>query len=155
MTTDPITLHSNPDDLSAQAVVHGQASGVLIGGTLSALTRSIGVGLPSLDGAILFIEDTRTVGLGVVDRSLTHLLRSGVLRGLRGVALGQFTGFAGYTDRGWTLVEVLKDRLGKFDVPVLGGLPVGHGPEALAVPIGPEAVLDTEAGTLTVRPAVS
>lgn len=155
MTTEPIALHSNQDDLSAQAVVHGRATGSLIGGTLSALTRSIGAGLPSLDGAILLIEDIRTVGLGVVDRSLTHLLRSGVLRGLRGVALGQFTGFDDYTDRGWTVVDVLKDRLGKFDVPVLGGLPIGHGPEALAVPVGPEAVLDTQAGTLIVQPAVT
>lgn len=155
MTTESITLHRNPDDISAQVSTEGRASGVLMGGTLSALTRSIGAGLPRLDGAILLIEDTRTVGLGVVDRSLTQFLRSGAVRGLRGVAVGRFTGFDDYIDSGWTLADVLKDRLTKFDVPVVGGLQIGHRPDSLAVPIGTAAAIDAAAGSLTVQSAVS
>lgn len=37
---------------------------------------------------------------------------------------------------------------------VLGGLPIGHGRPATAVPVGTMATLDADAGTLTVDPAV-
>lgn len=139
------TLHRDPDLISAQVSVEGRATGTLKGGKLNALTRSIGVDPPNLDGAILLLVDTRVVGIGVVDRALTQLLRSGVLRGVRGVALGQFTGFEDYVDRGWTVVDVLQDRLATLNVPVLGGLPIGPGD---AVPVG-MATIDTAAGTLT------
>ncbi len=102
----------------------------------------------------MFIEAERSIGLGQIDRQLTQLIRSGSLRGVRGVALGRFPGFEDYADRGWTLVDVLTDRLGSLGVPVLGGLDVGHGVDPLSVPLGPFAILDTEAGTLTVAPAV-
>jgi muramoyltetrapeptide carboxypeptidase len=111
--------------------------------------------MPSLDGAILFAEDVRTAGLGQVDRELTHLIRSGALRGLRGVALGRFTGFEDYRDRGWTVLDVLRDHLAPLAVPVLGGLDLGHGEDPLATPIGATAHLDSAACTLIVEPAVS
>ncbi len=80
-------------------------------------------------------------------------MRSGSLRGVRGVALGRFLGFEDYPDRGWTVLDVLRDRLGALDVPVLGGLDIGHGDSPLSVPLGPIARLDGD--TLTVGPAVS
>jgi muramoyltetrapeptide carboxypeptidase len=40
-------------------------------------------------------------------------------------------------------------------VPVLGGLPIGHGPEQLTVALGTLSTLDTDAGTLTVAAAGS
>jgi muramoyltetrapeptide carboxypeptidase len=140
-------FHRNPAEISAQVSVEGRATGHLMGGNLNVLTRSVGVDLPNLDGAILLLEDTRVVGIGVVDRALTQLLRSGVLRDVRGVALGQFTGFEDYVDRGWTVVDVLQDRLATLGVPVLGGLPIG--PSASPIPVG-TATIDTAAGTLTV-----
>jgi muramoyltetrapeptide carboxypeptidase len=39
-------------------------------------------------------------------------------------------------------------------VPVLGGLPIGHGVGQLTVPVGVPATLDAGAGTLTVSSAV-
>lgn len=140
--------------MTAAAEMPGTATGHLIGGNLPAIANFIGAGLPSLDGAILFVEAERTIGLGQVDRQLTHLLRSGALRGVRGVALGRFPGFDDYTDRGWNLLDVLRDRLGLLRVPVIGGLDLGHGPDPLATPLGPTAVLDTSVGTLTVHPGV-
>ena len=49
---------------------------------------------------------------------------------------------------------MLTERLGDLGVPVLGGLPIGHGPDQLTVPVGTQATLDTETGTLTAAPAV-
>ncbi|MEQ4725917.1 hypothetical protein [Nonomuraea sp. B19D2] len=121
---------------------------------VGAVVGHIGADMPSLAGAILLLEAERVVGLGQVDRQLTHLIRSGVLRVLAGVALGRFTGFDDYTDRRWNLVDVLRDRLAQLRVPVLGGLDLGHGPDPLAALLGTNAVLDTDAGTLTVEACV-
>jgi muramoyltetrapeptide carboxypeptidase len=75
--------------------------------------------------------------------------------------LGLFEDFHDLTDRGWTLADVLQDRLGALGVPVLGGLPAGHGgvgddarPDQYAIPLGTTATLDTTAGTLTAPPCV-
>lgn len=161
MTTDSITLRNDPAAVSAAVQFSGNSRGRLIGGNLASVVTSIGVRLPSMSGAILFLEDQRVVGLGTIDRQLTQLISSGVLDGIVGVALGSFEGFRGYTDRGWSLTDVLTDRLGQLGVPVLGGLYAGHdlsspngAPDQAALPLGSLATLDTAEGTLTIDPVV-
>ncbi|MEV0135770.1 hypothetical protein AB0H83_45925 [Dactylosporangium sp. NPDC050688] len=72
------------------------------------------------------------------------------------MAVGQYTSCGGtITDAGdWTVIDVLRDRLGRLGVPILGGLPIGHGAHPVAVPVGTPATLDADAGTLTVTAAV-
>jgi muramoyltetrapeptide carboxypeptidase len=139
--------------------VDGTATGVLVGGNLDAIRTEAGAGLPRLQGAILFLEHQRGTGLGEVDRALTQLIRSGSLDGVRGVALGQFLGFDRDGDDpelgGWGIAEVLRDRLTRLGVPVLGGLPAGHGAHPPTIPLGTMATIDTVSGTLTVEPAVA
>jgi len=161
MTTDPVIVSQDPDAMSAAIAVPGRAVGPLVGGSLSGVDGFIGAGLPSLRGAILLLEDFRAIGLGRVDRQLTHLIRSGLLAGIAGIALGLFTGFDGFNDRGWDVLDVLNDRLGSLGVPVLGGLEIGHGgigadggPDQHAVALGAVAVMDTAAGTLSTGPCV-
>ena len=81
--------------------------------------------------------------------------------GIAGIALGSFEGFRGYNDHGWSVVDVLRERLTGLGVPVLGGLDIGHDrtgpdgrPDQFAVTLGATATLDTSAGTLTVGPCV-
>ncbi|MFI6100653.1 LD-carboxypeptidase [Lentzea sp. NPDC051213] len=154
MESKPTVLHRDSKALTAAVRFGGVATGHLVGGHLGTLAWSVGAGLPSLDGAILFLEEPRAVGLGHVDRHLTQLMRSGSLRGLRGVALGRFPGFEGYVDRDWDVVDVLRDRLETLGVPVIGGIDVGHGDDPLSTPLGPIAELDAEGGTFTIGPAV-
>lgn len=152
MTTAPIVVKRVETEETAPVVVPGTATGTLLGGNLCLLTASIGTpDMPDLTGAVLLIEDLDEPPYKV-DRMLTQLRRCGALNGIAGVAVGQFTGCA---DR-WpvTVVDVLTERLGHLGVPVLGGLPVGHGVGQLTVPMGVPATLDTAAGTLTVSPAV-
>jgi muramoyltetrapeptide carboxypeptidase len=104
-----------------------------------------------LEGAILLIEDVEK-GLGHIDRHLTRLLKTGCLDDIVGIAVGQFTGFN--PSCGWTVSDVLRDRLAPLGVPILGGLPLGHGPNAVAFPIGTEAILDADQKTLTADSAV-
>ncbi|GAA3148850.1 muramoyltetrapeptide carboxypeptidase LdcA involved in peptidoglycan recycling [Kribbella aluminosa] len=72
-----------------------------MGGNLDTIRCGIGADLLSLDGGILLFEENH--GLGMVDRQLTQLMRSGLLNGLRGVAVGQITGFEDDRSNGWTV----------------------------------------------------
>jgi muramoyltetrapeptide carboxypeptidase len=160
-TEEPLTITRRASAVSAEVAVKGKARGPLIGGNLRELAGWVGCGLPDLRGAIVLIEDLRHVGLGQVERNLTQLRRSGAFDGIAGVALGLFDTFAGYDDSGWTIVDVLNDRLGDLGVPVLGGLDVGHGgvgndggPDQWCVALGAVAELDATVGALTVGPVV-
>lgn len=156
MTTDPLSVEADPTTVSGTISVPGTATGPVIGGNLAATATSVGVRLPPLDGAILFLEDQRLVGLGTIDRQLTQLIASGALDGVAGIVLGSFEEFRDYEDRCWTLVDVLNDRLGDLGVPVLGGIRSGHDllePDGRAdqtcLPLGATAVLDTESRAIT------
>ncbi len=151
LTAESITVRSSPIESTAALTTGGQARGILLGGNLDMIATAAGWMLPSLKGTILLIEDVEK-GLGHIDRHLTRLLKTGCLDGVVGIAIGQFTGFS--PSRGWTVVDVLRDRLASVEVPILGGLPLGHGPNAIALPVGTEAILDADQGTLTVTPAV-
>ncbi|TDC36293.1 LD-carboxypeptidase [Micromonospora sp. 15K316] len=152
MTTEPVTVAAAPEEETYPVRVPGRASGPLLGGNLCMITASLGTpDMPDLTGAVLLVEDVQEPPYKV-DRMLTQLRRAGALDGLAAVAVGQFTKCAD----GWpvTVADVLAERLGDLGVPVLGGLPVGHGVGQLTVPVGTEATLDAGAGTLTVAAAV-
>ena len=88
---------------------------------------------------------------GEIDGTLAQLLNSGVLEGVRGVAIGQFVRSAAPAPGKWSFLDILGDRLGTLGVPLLGGLSFGHGPAPVTVPLGTTASLDAEAGALTIE----
>lgn len=158
MTTAPVTIQADENDpVAALTTSPSRVSGFLMGGNLTAVRGEIGARLPDLSGAILFIEDRKGSGLGQVDRDLTQLLRSGAIDGLAGVAVGQFTEFEHSVAGGWTIIDVLRDRLSRLGVPILGGVPFGHGfnRDLPTLPLGPPAVLDTATRTLTIDAGVT
>lgn len=161
MTTSPITVQANPKAVSAGISIPGTAQGRITGGNLPALANAVGVRMPSMEGAIVFLEYHRTGGLGTVDRCLTQLIRSGSLDGIAGVVLGSFECLRDFTDRGWSVIDVLNDRLGKLNIPVLGGIDAGHDVtndngdmDQYALPLGSFATFDTYKRTLNIEPVV-
>jgi len=153
METEPITIRQDPREITSNVVVEGTATGILLGGNLGMIGRAIGWACPSFAGAILLMEAVDTF-IGGIDGTLTQLRRSGCLDGLRGVAVGQFIRSAEPKSGKWSLIDVLYDQLGALGVPVLGGLPVGHGPRPPTVPLGTMATLNTTTRTLTIDPGV-
>lgn len=154
-TTDEVIIHSKTDEPTSALSTTGQATGRLIGGNQDLLAIGNGWALPSLDGAILLLEAVN-LRLGHIDRQLTMLTNSGALDGITGVAVGQYTdcGTDPTTQGDWSELDVLHDRLSRLGVPILGGLPIGHGKNPEAVPIGAVASIDVETGTLRVAAAV-
>jgi muramoyltetrapeptide carboxypeptidase len=151
LTTETVTIKSTASEITSALTTSGQSKGVLLGGNLSMIATATGWALPSLKGAILLIEDVEK-GLGDIDRNLTRLLKCGVLDDVVGIAVGQFCGCA--SQKGVTIVDLLRERLSLLGVPILGGLPLGHGERPVAVPIGTQAMLDASCGTLSVMAAV-
>lgn len=155
LTTEATQLSTDPQESTAPLTTTGTASGILLGGNQDMVATAAGWILPSLEGAILLLE---AVGmrLGQIDRQLTMLQNAGHLNGIRGIAIGQYTDCEpdGTTQGSWTAIDVLRDRLHRLDVPILGGLPIGHGPYPRAVPVGTQALLNADEGTLTVAAGV-
>lgn len=148
------SVQTDPTTVTAALTTSGTARGDLVGGNLEMLARSVGVVDVSWEGCIVVVEANRAAGLGMVDRALTQLRLSGALDGIAGVAVGSFDQFAGFEDRGWTIVDTLHDLLDDLGVPILGGLPLGHVDDPVPVPLGVPAVLDADAGRLSVEALV-
>ncbi|MFT4215715.1 MAG: LD-carboxypeptidase [Micropruina sp.] len=150
----PQVIAADRTQYGAELTTGGRATGWLVGGNLEMLARSVGVTEVPMAGHVLLLEINRAAGLGMVDRALTQLIDSGTLDGVTGVALGVLEGFDGYHDRGWNVLDVLSDRLGLLGVPILAGLPLGHTPNPVTVPLGVRCELDADAGTLRCGPAL-
>ena len=154
MTAEPVLVAADERESRFEVRVPGRAEGVLLGGNLTLLAGSVGTGhRPDLRGAILLLEDVTDEPYRI-DRYLVQLKRAGWLDGIAGVAVGQFTDCVD-PDGNATLPGVLSDQLASLGVPVLGGLPIGHGDEQTAVGLGVPAILDATAGALTVQPVSS
>ncbi|MEU6534673.1 LD-carboxypeptidase [Streptomyces sp. NPDC047000] len=134
-------------------LVPGRARGVTLGGCLSLLAAEIGTpcGTGPARGGLLMLEDVHEAPYRL-DRTITQLLRAGRLDGVSGIVLGSWDRCGPYEE----LRPLLADRLGGLGVPVAEEFGFGHCEGALTVPLGADAVLDAEAGTLTLEePALS
>ena len=134
----------------------GTARGRLIGGNLTVLTALVGTGfLPDFDGCIFFVEDVREE-VYRVDRMLTQLRLAGALERISGFIFGRCTDCE--PDRRYgslTLPEVLNDHIGPLGVPAWYGSMIGHIKHNFTVPLGIEAEIDSDAGTIKLlEPAV-
>jgi muramoyltetrapeptide carboxypeptidase len=151
-TTGPVP--EDRDRLTLVPIAPGRATGRIVGGCLGDLIFTIGTPWElDLDGAILFFEEVSTAPIRI-DRALLHLEQIGKLAGIRGIVVGELAGceWDEYTSspRSKTLEEVLTDRLAHLGVPVLYGLPLGHGPTLATLPLGVQATVDADARTLTI-----
>ncbi len=133
-------------------MVGGQAEGQTIGGCLCLLTDSIGTPEPlETSGRILIIEDVDEHPHRI-DAMLTHLVNSGLASQAAGFVVGQMTRTDERADeaigaRPWR--EIMMDRLGPLGKPMITDFPLGHMPNMLSIPLGLNARLDADAGTLS------
>jgi len=123
---------------------HGTATGLLTGGNLSLLASCTGAAGPAPDGSIVLLEDVNEEPYQI-DRMLTQLLRAGWFTGVAGIALGSWSGCGEPAD----VHAVLADLLGGLGIPMVWELGFGHVPAQLTIPLGIEATLNADAGTLT------
>lgn len=127
----------------------GHAQGRLIGGNLSLMTKLVGSPYePDYRNKILILEEVDERPYRI-DGMLTHLIISGRITQVAGIAFGKCSDCDAAAPPSLSLERVLEDRLGTLGVPVLRGLMMGHVRDQTTVPIGVQAKLDVDAGTLT------
>lgn len=133
MDADDVVLSALADEETIALTTDGKVEGPLVGGNLDMVATAAGWALPNLGGCILLLEAVNMF-IGQVDRQLTMLRKGGHLSGVVGIALGRFTDFK--ASGSLTIIDLLREHLAALNVPILGGLPLGHGKSSQRVPIG-------------------
>lgn len=147
--TDPRPLGPLPTG-PLTTLVPGRARGSLIGGNLSLVAAAVGtVDQPDTRGRLLLLEDVGERPYRI-DRMLRQLLRAGLLAPAAGLVFGEFARCEETRPEraSFTLHEVLAAFAAEVGLPAVAGVPLGHGPGQLTVPLGVEAELDADRGTL-------
>lgn len=111
--------------------------GTLWGGNLAMIASLAGTPwLPKVKGGILFLEDVGEHPYRV-ERMLTQLVYGGVLQTQEAIVFGQFTNYRlAPHDRGFKLQTVIEWLRTQVKAPVFTGLPFGHVPTKVALPVG-------------------
>jgi len=146
-----------PRENRVQTITPGAATGILKGGCLSIISALLGTEYtPPWKNALLFVEDVNEE-IYRVDRLLTHLKLAGVLAQAKGFIFGSCTDCGpgeGYGSL--TLEQVLDDHIKPLGIPAWFGSMIGHIPMKFTLPVGVEARIDAEKGTIQLlEPAVS
>ena len=125
----------------------GACEGVLWGGNLAMVAHLVGTPyFPQVDNGILFLEDVGEHPYRV-ERMFHQLLHAGVIARQRAVLLGAFTEYQLHAnDAGYDLDAAIAHLRARTDVPVYGGLPFGHVPDKLTLPVGGHCALDVADG---------
>ncbi|MGY6558381.1 MAG: S66 peptidase family protein [Nitritalea sp.] len=133
-----------------ETLVPGQARGKLLGGNLTVLAALSGTPYyPDFSGSILFLEEIGEDPYKL-DRLFSTLKLNGTLAQIRGFVFGQCTSCdpsGGYGSL--TLDEILDDYILPLGVPAYRGAMIGHVNKQFFIPLGAEASLDADRGTLT------
>lgn len=141
--TGSITIKAEPFEMLRPGV----ASGKVIGGNLTTLSHLTGTPFePEFAGHLLFIEDIGEAPYRI-DRMMTQLKMAGKFSGISGLLLGRFSGCGPMEQIHSIMQSVFQDS----DIPMLSGIPAGHGLPNLIVPMGVDATLDADKGLLTFR----
>lgn len=122
--------------------------GVLWGGNLAIVCALLGTPwFPRIERGILFLEDVNEHPYRV-ERMLVQLLHAGVLDAQAAILLGEFSHYrTTEADGGFDMTTVLRWLRARTRVPIISGLPFGHGSTRLCLPHGARVGLATEGRT--------
>jgi muramoyltetrapeptide carboxypeptidase len=119
--------------------------GLLWGGNLAILVTLLGtphIPAPArVKGGVLFVEDVNEHPYRV-ERMLLQLLQSGVLATQKALLLGRFSDWTpSPLDRGYGIKTAIAHLRSRTRVPILTGLPMGHVPTKVTLPVGRRVTL--------------
>ena len=120
--------------------------GLLWGGNLCMVASLLGTPhWPRIKGGVLFLEDVNEHPYRI-ERSLLQLQQAGVLNAQKAVVLGAFTDFRpSPLDRGYSLKTMVAQLRSVTRTPILTGLPFGHVPTKVTLPVGARVQLVVQA----------
>jgi muramoyltetrapeptide carboxypeptidase len=118
------------------------ASGTLWGGNLCMVNSLLGTKhWPKVRGGVLFLEDVNEHPYRI-ERNLLQLHQAGVLDAQKAVLLGAFSDWRkSPLDRGYSLKSAIAQLRSLTRTPILTGLPFGHVPTKVCLPVGAKVTL--------------
>ena len=128
----------------------GTARGKMIGGNLTVLCHILGSKYtPDFKNSILFCEDVEEQPYSV-DRMINHLRLVGAFEAMSGFVFGKCTkcepGSGSYGSL--TLEDLWEDHIKPTKKPAFTGAMIGHITNKFTIPIGIEAEINADAGTI-------
>jgi len=122
----------------------GEAAGTLIGGNLCTLNLLHGTPyMPSLDGALVFIEDDFESDPHTFDRDLTSLTQQPDFDGVQGLLIGRFQQSVEMTRS--MLQWIIGSKRELAGVPVVANMDFGHTDPLMTLPVGGSAAIRASA----------
>jgi len=111
--------------------------GTLWGGNLAIVNSLLATPhWPRVKGGILFVEDVNEHPYRV-ERNLLQLQQAGVLDAQKAIVLGAISGWRkSPLDRGYSMKSAVEHLRGVTKTPILTGLPFGHVPTRVTLPVG-------------------
>jgi len=145
-TTLPLVI---PNQDAYTCLKEGIVTGTLRGGNLSLIAALCGTKWhPHYTDAIVVIEDWKE-SYYTLDRQFTQLIQAGIFDNTKGILFADFSQIKNEGDRN------LHDHLGylcrEANLPMGAGFTIGHGAQTLAIPLGVQATLDAQVGSLTIE----
>ena len=119
-----------------------QARGTLWGGNSCMVSSLLGTRhFPRIRGGVLFLEDVNEHPYRI-ERGLLQLHQAGVLDAQKAVVLGAFSAFRkSPLDRGYSMKTMVQHLRSVTKTPILTGLPFGHVPTKVTLPVGARVTL--------------
>ena len=145
----------DPDDPYVRTIVGGRVTARLAGGCAGLLSSAIGTRLqPDFRGRIVCLEETDVEGY-IFDGTLTQLRNAGCFDGAAGIVVGNIrTKWSGGIAE-LSAEDIVEELMAPLGLPLVFGLPIGHGKHHATLPLGALATLDADAGTLVVEEVVN
>ena len=136
---------------NARTVAPGKARGRLAGGNLALVASLIGTPWSvDFDGAILVLEDVDEA-VYRVDRMMRQLLLAGALSRCAAIVAGDFRPPQGETaEQNRTIDDVFMEVADEAGIPCLAGAPFGHIHDQWTIPLGAQAMVDTDDRSLRI-----
>jgi muramoyltetrapeptide carboxypeptidase len=155
-STEPLgEIPARPEDPYIGSYNSGRATAPIVGGCLWLLRETLATPWEvDFDGCILFFEDVNCPPWHV-DGILTQFRNAGKLESVAGIAIGEFAESDPTKERApWlrshSLEDVFEEHLAPLGIPIVFNLPLGHGENLCALPLGVTGTVDADARTLTV-----
>ncbi len=149
MIPEPFAVLAGPQAPPLQTLVPGRAQGVLVGGCLSLMVSLLGTPWAwDLRDKLVCFEDVGEQPYRI-DRMLCQLIMAGGLTKCAGIVIGEHVDCDPREPaKSLHLEQVFDDLLRPLGVPVLYGLPIGHGRQLATLPLGARVELDATAQQL-------
>ena len=120
--------------MNDKAKKKASVEGRIVGGNLTLIQTTAGTTTPFKGkGKVVFFEEAGERGYAI-DRMLVHMTQAGMFNGIKAMVFGSVTGGLEQDGKSYAW-QAIRDYAKTASFPVFKGLPCGHGPRNMSLPL--------------------